>query len=170
VPTLLRSSPPPPDWQLDLVRRVLAEAERRDKAGRSILLSLELADCFATIGFVDNGDRVLAPGALFESWTRVMHDVLRRTPHRLDVLVTYFSWLLVHGRDSDIEAMLADARRVDPNHPVILWFSGIEILKPGDAATREQGLDFMRRAIDRGLERFMPVDPSIKARLTGQTK
>jgi hypothetical protein len=170
VPTLLRASPPPPDWQLGLVRRVLAEAERRDMAGRSTLLTLELADCFAAIAFLDGGERLLPPGALLASWTRSVHDVLRRAPQRLDVLVTYFSWLLVRGRHDEIEAMLAAARRVDPEHPVVLWFSGIEALKPGDAAKRDQGLALMSRAIERGLERFMPVDPSIKARLAGEGK
>lgn len=165
VPTLLRAPPPLPDWQLGLVRRVLAEAERRDMAGRSPLLTLELAGTYAAIGFMDGGERVLPPNELFDSWTRVLHDVLRRTPLRLDVLVTYFSWLLVQGRHDDIVAMLGAAGRVDPGHPVVLWFSGIEELGAGDAARRKKGFGLMRRAIEGGLERFMPVDASIKARL-----
>jgi hypothetical protein len=170
VPTLLRASPPAPDWQLDLVRRVLVEAERRDMAGRSTLLTMELADCLAAIAFMDGSERLMPPGVLLESWTRSVNDVLKRAPQRLDMLVTYFSWLLIRGRHDDIEAMLAAARRIDQEHPVVLWFSGIEALKPGDTASRDKGLGLMRRAIDRGLERFMPVDASIKARLAGETK
>lgn len=166
VPTLLRSGQPLSDGQVERVRRVLAEAERRDMAQRAThLLTLELADAYAAIAFSDGGGRVLPPAALFNSWTRVVHDVLRRTPQRLDTLVPYLSWLLVRGQHTDIEAMLAAARRVDADHPVVLWFSGIEGLKPGDGSRREQALGQMRRAIDRGLERFMPVDASIKARL-----
>jgi len=169
VPTLMRTASPP-DWQLDLVRRVLAEAERRDMAGRSTLLTMELADCFAAIAFMDGGERLLPPDALRESWTRSVNEVLRRAPQRLDVLVTYFSWLLVQKRHDDIEATLAAARRIDPEHPVVLWFSGIEAIKPGDVASRDKGLGLMRRAVDHGLERFMPVDASIKARLAGEGK
>jgi hypothetical protein len=166
VPTLVRSGRPLSDGQIEAVRRVLAEAERRAMAQRATdQLTLELADAYAAIAFSDGGERVLPPALLFSSWTRVMHDVLRWTPQRLDALVPYLSWLLVRGQHTDIEAMLVAARRVDADHPVVLWFSGIEALQPGDAAKREQALGQMRRAIDRGLERFMPVDASIKARL-----
>ena len=168
VPTLLRSGRPVSDGQIEAVRRVLSEAERRDMAQRAThLLTLELADAYAAIAFSDVGERVLPPAVLFRSWARVMHDVLLRAPQRLDTLVPYLSWLLVRGQHTDIEAMLAAARRVDADHPVVLWFSGIEALQPGDATKREQALGQMQRAIDHGLERFMPVDPSIKARLAG---
>jgi hypothetical protein len=168
VPTLLRSGRPLSDGQVEAVRRVLAEAERRDMAQRATqLLTLELADTYAAIAFGGGGERVLPPAVLFRRWTRIMHDVLRRAPQRLDTLVPYLSWLLVRGQHTDIEAMLVAARRVDADHPVVLWFSGIEALQPGDATRREQALGQMRRAIDRGLERFMPVDASIKARLAG---
>ena len=166
VPALLRSGRPLADGQVDAVRRMLLEAERRDMAQPSTsLLTLQLADSYAAVAFTDGTERVLPPVVLFNAWTRVLHDVLHRTPQRLDVLVPYLSWLLVRGQHADIEAMLVRARRVDADHPVVLWFSGIETLKPGDDAKREQALAQMRRAIDRGLERFMPVDPSIKARL-----
>lgn len=165
IPTLLRAVQSLPDSQLRLIRKVLAEAERRDMAGASPLLTLELANTYASIAFVDGGERVLGPSALFNSWTRVLHDVLRRSPQRVDILATYFSWLLVKNRHDDIRAMLDIARRVDPDHPIVLWFSGIEELKPGDAAQREKAFGLMRRAIERGLERFMPIDASIKARL-----
>lgn len=166
VPALLRSGQPLSDGQVDAVRQVLVVAERRDMAQRATgLLTLELADSYAAIAFTDGAERVLSPAVLFNAWTRVLHDVLRQTPQRLDVLVPYLSWLLVRGQHADIEAMLVLARRVDADHPVVLWFSGIEALKPGDEARREQALAQMRRAIDRGLERFMPVDASIKARL-----
>jgi hypothetical protein len=168
VPALLRSDRPLSDSQIEAARRVLAEAERRETARRAThLLTLELADTYAMIAFTDGAERVLPPADLFSSWTRVMYDVLRRTPQRLDTLVPYLSWLLVRGQHTDIETMLAAARHVDADHPVVLWFSGIEALKPGDAAGREQAFGQMRRAIDRGLERFMPIDDSIKARLAG---
>jgi hypothetical protein len=166
IPTLLRSAQPLPDRQLRLVRSVLAEAERRDMAGASPLLALELANTYAAIAFMEGGERVLGSSALLNSWTRVLHDVLRQSPQRVDVLATYFSWLLVGGRHDDVRAMLDVARRVDPDHPIVLWFSGIEDLKPGDVAQRDKAFGRMRRAIERGLERFMPVDASIKARLT----
>ncbi len=166
VPALLRSGRPLTDGQVDAVRQVLVEAERRDMARRSTsLLTLQLADSYAAIAFTDGAERVLPPAVLFNAWTRVLHDVLERTPQRLDVLVPYLSLLLVRGQHADIEAMLVLARRVDADHPVVLWFSGIEALKPGDETRREQALAQMRRALDRGLERFMPVDPSIKGRL-----
>lgn len=127
---------------------------------------MALVDAYAAMAFAPDGVRLLPPGTeLFDVWSGGLHQILRRAPQRLDVLAAYFNWLLVQQRPEDIEAMLSLARKADPTHPVLLWFSGVQLLGTRDARSAAQGLSLMRQALGAGLERFMPVDATTKAQL-----
>jgi lipopolysaccharide/colanic/teichoic acid biosynthesis glycosyltransferase len=167
LPALLRTGPTAPAWQVELVHRLLREADRRAATGRSLLLAMALADADAAIAFMPDAER-FAPTEpnLFAAWTAAVREVVQRAPRRLDALAAYFNWLLLQKRHDDIEAMLELARRTDPRHPIVLWFSGIEMLQVNDATTRAEGLNLMRQALAGGLEHFMPVDATIKENLS----
>jgi hypothetical protein len=168
MPAMLQASAAIPPEQRALVQRVLFEAERRDIEGRSLLLSMALANADAAMAFTPGGDSLLPPGeSLSQDWPLVLRRILMRAPQRLDVLATYFNWLLLQHRPQDMNAMLATANAIDPNHPVVSWFSGVQLLDAPDPGLRERGLTLMRLALADGLERFMPVDGTLKSRLTG---
>ncbi len=168
VPVFLQAPEPMPARQLALMQLVLLTAEQRDREGRSLLLSMALANADAAMAFTPGGDRLLPPGeTLAEVWPRVLQHILARAPRCLDVLTTYFNWLLLQGRPGDMEAMLGDARSIDPDHPVVLWFTGAALIDQSDPVSQQRGLALMRQALAAGLERFMPVDDTLKARLAG---
>ena len=59
--------------------------------------------------------------------------------------------------------MLALASRIlaaDRGDPVGLWFSGTVLIATPETAA--EGITRMRRALDLGLERVMPVDAALK--------
>ncbi|MDR3500195.1 MAG: hypothetical protein P4L72_13325 [Parvibaculum sp.] len=155
-----------PEGQRLLLKRVLGEAAKRSAAGSSVSLSVALANISAAAAFTKDGEAILPDGDTLQNvWPRQIYDVLARAPLRLDILPTYFNWLLVEKNSEDARVMLAFARGIDPDHPVVLWFEGVALLENYDVATRKRGLELMRRALAGGIERFMPVNEKIKAAL-----
>lgn len=102
---------------------------------------------------------------LADIWERDIRRVLAQAPRRLDILSSYFDWLLVHGRSERLQAMVALAAGIDPEHPVTLWFTGVIRLRSDNPVLQAQGFELMRRAYDGGLERYMPVNDVLKQRL-----
>ncbi|NIZ01765.1 O-antigen ligase family protein [Thalassospira lucentensis] len=103
--------------------------------------------------------------SLSKRWAQRIMALLREAPMRLDVVVPYFNWMMIKGRDQDlinrIEAVKA-LEGVDSNHPVLSWFDGSIALKSNSPAVQKNGLMLMRQALRSGLERFMPVDKALK--------
>ena len=112
------------------------------------LSSLEDQDTFAT------------------DWAQQERRFLARAPSRLDVLAPYLNWLIAHRQIAALNDMVIFAKTIDADHPVVLWFDGVVHLESSDPDIRQTGLAQLRRSLDQGLERFMPVDPSVKNALT----
>ena len=165
VPTLLQAEAPPPE-QRRFLRSVFAEAERRFADGASLSLGLSLASGYAALAFGDaNSLRVYDERTLPERWRDNLLRILDRAPQRIDILPTYLNWLLLNQRMSDIRSILARSAKIDPTHPVVLWFSGIVLAGDANDVARQQGLGLMRQALAAGIERYMPVEESIKSAL-----
>lgn len=146
---------------------VLERAERRADAQDSLALSLVLLNAIAVQAFAPP-DSPLAwsdSGALSEAWKHRLLRILRQAPARLDLASPYFNWLVLQQRDRELSAVLAEVKPLDGQHPVLLWFEGVSLLRADDPASRAAGLEHMRRALNRGLERMMPVEGEVKAAL-----
>jgi hypothetical protein len=145
---------------------MLLAASDRAARGGSVMLAMAVLNADATIAFTQDGARLLPEGmTLATAWPRAIGLVLDRAPQRLDILPSYLNWLLSQGRRDDLRSMLARAGRIDPRHPLVLWFSGAAMLDAADPAARRHGLDLMRQALAADVERYMPVDGAIKAEL-----
>ncbi|HEX7775968.1 MAG TPA: hypothetical protein VF449_05520 [Parvibaculum sp.] len=155
-----------PDAQKAFMQRLFGEASKRSAGGSSATLSLILANTSASAAFIKNGEQLLPDGDTLQSlWPRQIYDTLDRAPLRLDILPTYFNWLLLQKNSDDARTMLAFAENIDPHHPVVLWYEGVLLLGSQDTTVRGQGLDLMRKALGAGIERFMPVSDKIKTAL-----
>lgn len=151
--------PPRPD--------LLQEAELRAEAHGSLFLSMALVNAISAEAFAPH-DFPRAWGssdALSSSWKRQLRLLLRQAPQRLDVMAPYLNWLLINQRDGELTEMIAYAKTIDDQHPVVLWFEGSMLLQAPDPNLRAAGLRSMRKALQRGLERFMPVDDAVKKAL-----
>jgi len=143
-----------------LLPRLEMEAEARCRDGCALPLSLQLLNRSMAQAFAKPPATDFSP----ERWREESQRIISVAPYRLDVLTPYFNWLLTTHDEATLRAVLNDAARINPEHPVVLWFSGIELLgQPTTPPTR--GLLLMRRALDAGLERYMPVSDDIKASL-----
>lgn len=149
------------------LRRLLGETETRAAAGGSPTLSMALVDAASRAALAPPGSPLAWANedTLAAAWERNLRRLLVLAPGRLDVLAPYLNWLIAHGRDDELQAMIAHARGVDGEHPVVLWFDGVTLLRAPDPSRQAAGLLRMRRALQRGLERFMPVEPEVKAGL-----
>lgn len=146
---------------------ILERAERLADTQDSPALSLALLNAIAAQAFAPP-DSPLAwrdSDALSKAWKHRLLRILRQAPARLDLASPYFNWLVLQQRDRELSAVLAEVKPLDDQHPVILWFEGVSLLRADDPALRAAGLDQMRRALSRGLERVMPVEGEVKRAL-----
>lgn len=146
----------PPD-QVSLLRRLRVEARRRAAAGASTSLAIEVINSRAQIGLVV-ANKPLTDRAERE-WREEILILLERAPGRMDVAATYFYRLLQGGGENRAELALQAMERIDSAHPVVLWFRGLLLLNHPDPARQAAGLAGMRRALDRGVARLMPIAP-----------
>ena len=99
----------------------------------------------------------------YAGWNEELKDLLKRYPSRIDLTVTYFLWHIIHGQEDKSQPLLDFILMMEPDHPVSLWFDGLEKLKNDQTAGR--GLGEMKKALTKGIERYMPVDPALKNQL-----
>jgi hypothetical protein len=101
-------------------------------------------------------------------WGRRLEIFLDRAPGRNDMAVPYLSWRLLDEDDGAMRVIVNQLLARDRTDPVGLWFSGIVMLNNPDQA--ENGLARMNHALANGLERIMPVDSDLRARVVAAAK
>ena len=156
---------PLPADQNALLLRLLEDSRVRMQTHGSVTLAMARYNAYARALNSIAGRFSAADDVFFDAWQQDVHFILRRAPHRLDILPTYLNLLLAKGREDSMRETLAQADRIAPHHPIAMWFTGTLLLRAPDAQSRQQGLTQMRRALANGLENFMPVPESTKARL-----
>lgn len=93
---------------------------------------------------------------LLDQWQSRLLSFLERAPTRIDQAAPYLLWAFNHGDDQAMAAVLSHIREQDPFNPVYLWFDGLRKLKRDD--TTQRGLEQLRRALDKGILRTLPID------------
>jgi hypothetical protein len=130
--------------------------------GESASLRLANADLLVTgelLILLD--DPILAPLAddRLRRWRERLLWFLQRAPTRSDVAVTYLNWQFANGREAEVSEVAGLLLARNRQDPIGLWFSGAVMM--GVTETAADGFDRMRRALDLGLEKVMPVDQEI---------
>ena len=97
------------------------------------------------------------------NWGARLEQVLARIPTRTDLAATYLSRLLATGQDATFNRIAAQLHHSHPSGVVPLWFSGIALLT--SEQTKEFGVLRMRKALQLGIERIIPIDPILKQQL-----
>lgn len=111
-------------------------------------------------------DRRLDPvtAEFLSNWERRLTQALAIAPRRTDLAAPYLLWLLKEGKEATLRGWANRLFVRDPEDPVGLWFSGIALL--GDASRAPLGIGRMKKALSLGIERFIPVEESIKEELS----
>jgi uncharacterized membrane protein (UPF0127 family) len=97
------------------------------------------------------------------SWRARLDTFLRQAPGRTDMAIPYLLDRLSAGDDIEVANFSASLYAMNANDPVAQWFSGLMAL--GRQGEQGRGLERMRLALAGGIERLMPVDPTIKDQL-----
>jgi len=120
----------------------------------------------ADLAFIDPPEE-LAPlrDAFLVNWEKRLGEALKIAPKRTDLAASYLLWLLKENRIDKFSELAARLYRQNPKDPIALWFTGIDLI--GTDKTLEEGVIRMRKAIDLGIERLMPIDQDLKKQLIG---
>jgi len=96
-------------------------------------------------------------------WHRLANRHLNLAPKRTDVLVVYLSWLVTNDHFHQATKLVETITRFDVDDPVGLYFKGVIKTANPSPAIKEQGLRYIARAIDQGVERFLIVPGWLKS-------
>ena len=94
-------------------------------------------------------------------WGQSIEAVLDHLPLRSDLAVPYFQWLATVGDRQEIQRFSGRLLDRRPDDPVGLWYGGLVLLGP-DPISNATGLHLMRRALELGCARLLPVPPALR--------
>lgn len=101
----------------------------------------------------------------YNGWEKDMRAIIEELPQRSDIAVPFLLWHLNHGQEDIMNKMTDLIIERNPNHPVGMWFKGIGLTAKPETA--QEGVALMRKALEDGVQRFVPVEPSLKEQLLG---
>ncbi len=96
-------------------------------------------------------------------WREHVEEWLDKMPARSDQAVPFLLWHLIHQKERDVQEIASAIYARNSNDPVGLWFTGMSMLSTVDQV--QTGLSRMRRAVEGGIERYMPVEEDVKSML-----
>lgn len=99
----------------------------------------------------------------YANWGQELAGWLHDYPGRADLAVPFLSYHLIHGDDKTIGKITNIILSSNKDDPAGLWFQGI--IKLNDPAQSRQGLIMMRKALENGIERYLPVEDDLKQKL-----
>jgi len=156
---LLSHRPDSPEVQAVRAQMATAVTERAERT-QTVLL-LEAGIDVMTRNALAGHPPLLAEDS-WEAWTRRL---LTLAPGRSDKALPLLSVWLQQGRLDLAQRLVMDLRRRDPDDPVGLHYAGLLALLSGDPAVKAQGMALLRRSLDKGIDRFLPIDPDTRALL-----
>jgi hypothetical protein len=144
---------------------LLSFLDDRIHTSPTILLTETGLDAMAEIHVTGQLSFLSSPGteaAQLAMWRRWVDRALFLAPGRSDLAIPYFTKAIALARWEEIGRITRSMLARAPDDPVGLYYQGIVTLMGGD---RKAGMEMIRRSVDRGIERFMPIDSGLKAQM-----
>ena len=98
-------------------------------------------------------------------WRRWLTRLLVLAPGRTDLAIPYLTLAISAGRWDEVSGFSSRVLQHNQDDPVGLHYGGLALLAQGGEAGRAAGLAMVRRGIENGVERFIPLDPALKRAL-----
>lgn len=99
-------------------------------------------------------------------WRRWLNRALVLAPGRTDLAIPYLTLAISAGQWDEVASFSRRVLEHDPDDPVGLHYGGLSLLaRPDSEAVRLAGIAMLRRGIENGIERFIPLDPALKRSL-----
>ena len=154
---------PPSEARIAVIQEMEAAVDLRAETTLTPLLleaGIELQARLLVTRDLAYAARTGAEEAMLRRWT---FRLLELAPGRSDAAIPLFSLWLSQRRLDEVTALAGQLLARDPDDAVGLQFKGLSLLAGGDPARRDEGLRLLRRALDQGIERFIPIDAATKA-------
>lgn len=143
------------------VASMLAFIDQRVDRTPTILLLTTGLGAMAQIHVTGELAYAAAPGQMV-TWRRWLDRLLVLAPGRSDQAIAYFTALIAQGRMEAASDFAGQLLAADSNDPIGQYYRGVAMLSAG---SRPQGLELIRRSIQGGMDRFIPVDPQLRTLL-----
>ncbi|QDO96324.1 hypothetical protein FNB15_03095 [Ferrovibrio terrae] len=98
-------------------------------------------------------------------WPRWLDLAMTLAPERSDLPIAYLTWRFNAGDLRDVLLWAKRLRNRNPDDPVGLYFEGGVYVRQPDPQVKRQGLALLRRALDNGIERLIPLTEDLKAQI-----
>ena len=149
--------------------RYLCASEARISSGSSLRLEILGLTVRPELAFTLK-QPVLEPltAEYLRTWRDTLGQFLARAPARTDLAVPYLLWRMQSGQEDEVLQFSRRLLRRNPADAVGLWFSGIVLLAADETA--EEGLLRLKRSLEGGIERFMPIDAKLRRQIIGTVR
>lgn len=102
---------------------------------------------------------------LLTRWPLWLDRAMVLAPERSDLPIGYLSWRLTFGDYGEVLLWARRLRARDLDDPVGLYYEGGVFVLQQDPQLRQQGLALLRRALDHGVERYIPLGEDFKTKI-----
>lgn len=96
-------------------------------------------------------------------WKSNIKRWLNEMPNRTDQAVPFLLWHMTHQKEQDVFDVANIIYEKNSDDPIGLWFTGFVLL--GQESSQKSGLNRLRKAIENGVERFIPIEEELKKNL-----
>lgn len=93
---------------------------------------------------------------LEKNWERYLNETILHLPKRFDLTAQYIAYLIYKNRQGEAQKWLNKIEIIHPDNPVTKWFRGIMMVEVKE--TKGQGIMTLRRAIEEGAGKLVPID------------
>lgn len=143
------------------IRPMLAFIDGRATDTRTILLLTTGLGAMAQIHVTGELAFAAAPEDM-TMWRRWLERLLALAPGRSDQAIPYLTACIVQGHMDEMADLSGRLLAAQPDDPVALYYQGLVAVTQPEQERRTAGMAMIRRAIDHGIERFLPIDPKLK--------
>ncbi len=98
-------------------------------------------------------------------WLNYLKDTLIAAPARFDLAAPYLATLLNTHKLNEAEQFITMLEGINACDPFVYWFKGLLMIEIGGDLKKARAL--LKDGLDAGIERWIPVSPTLKAMLVG---
>ena len=142
--------------------RLLQEGAERSQSNGSVLLPMVMANAVGQSAFPFPTIPWLSVTPELDAiWREELVRLIEIAPNRMDIAAIYLNWLIAEGRDGPGDTLLPALERMQPSHPVVLWFRGLRLINEASPTRQGEGLAMLRRSIAGDVGRYIPLPENV---------
>ena len=146
------------------LRGLVCASEYYIDRGASIRLLIASLHTRADYAFIEVPNKMKPLVDRFlQNWGARVRQLVEMAPKRTDLAVPYLLYLLKNGNDKEFSDLASSLFIRNADDPIALWFSGVALLSKPNLGI--SGTQRMRLALEKGVERLIPVDQALKREL-----